>query len=64
MKKTIIRLRSKLGTILDVVKNRDEYQLVSQFGNVTASKKVTDDEGVRQMYEFVNGLITQGWKII
>ena len=64
MKKTIMSLRSKLGNILDVVKQDEEYMLVTQDGLVTTKTNKNNEYRVAQLKLFIDELMSQGWKII
>lgn len=61
MRKTIMRLRSQLGTILDVDKQDEEYLLVAPHC-LMMRKTRRKEKGVTAMMQFINVLMSLGWK--
>ena len=64
MRKIIMSLRSKFGTILDVVKQDEEYMLVTQDGLVTTKTYKNNEYRVAKLKLFIDELMSQGWKIV
>ena len=64
MRKTIMRLRSQIGTVLDVVKQDNEYQLVTSSGLISMRSNEDDEDGVTRIKIFTDYLIELGWSIV
>ena len=64
MRKIIMKLRSQLGTVLEVVKQDDEYQLVTSSGLVSIRSKEADEDGVTKIKIYTDSLIELGWSIV